>query len=142
MIIAWAMANIYVTFKTLQGCQIVYFQTKPPVLVPTFWKAFELKILLCFMSFWFIWWSIVTLSQCIPMYQENLATLVRSLAFVRKLLDGSEPGLPDFLGPNIPIWEKYTYQMTTNYMYQMDINFTKWPENIPNGHKVDKHFPF
>jgi hypothetical protein len=29
-------------------------------------------------------------------------------------------GLPDFFGPNIPNWEKYD----------------KWPQTIPNGHKL------
>jgi hypothetical protein len=32
--------------------------------------------------------------------------------------------------------------MTTNYFYQTAIYYTKWPQNIPNGHKTYQHFPF
>jgi hypothetical protein len=52
------------------------------------------------------------------------------LDWVRETLN---QGCQIFLGPNIPKWEKYTYQMATNY--------TKRPQIIPNGHKIYQHFP-
>jgi hypothetical protein len=55
-------------------------------------------------------------------------------------------GLPDFS------WSKHTklgkiYQIGKNIPnddqpYQTAINYTKWTENIPNGHKIYQHFPF
>jgi hypothetical protein len=40
-----------------------------------------------------------------------------------------------------------TYQNRKNIpndqrLYQLAINYTKWPQNIPNGHKIYEHFPF
>jgi hypothetical protein len=35
--------------------------------------------------------------------------------------------------------------MTTNYTKRQYVgipNYTKWTENIPNGHKIYQHFPF
>jgi hypothetical protein len=29
-----------------------------------------------------------------------------------------------------------------NKLYQTAINYTKWPLNIPNGHKIYQHLPF
>jgi hypothetical protein len=45
---------------------------------------------------------------------------------------GECQGCQIFLCPNIRNWEKIQ-QMTTNY--------TKWPLNIPNGHKIYHHLP-
>jgi hypothetical protein len=41
-------------------------------------------------------------------------------------------GLPDFSWSKIPTRGKI-YQITTNY--------TKWPKNRPNGHKIYQHVP-
>jgi hypothetical protein len=40
-----------------------------------------------------------------------------------------------------------TYQIGKNItndhkLYQMALNYTKWPYNIPNGHKIYPHLPF
>jgi hypothetical protein len=37
-------------------------------------------------------------------------------------------GLPDFTWCNIPKWGKYT-ETGENYLYQIAIKYTKWPEN-------------
>jgi hypothetical protein len=41
-----------------------------------------------------------------------------------------EAGLPDFSWHNIPKQEK---------IYEMAINYTNWPQNIPTGHKIDQN---
>jgi hypothetical protein len=38
-----------------------------------------------------------------------------------------------FLGPNIPKRENIPYDRK---LYQTAINYTKWPKNIQNGHKI------
>jgi hypothetical protein len=38
-----------------------------------------------------------------------------------------------FLAPNIPNDHK---------LYQTAVSYTKWPQNIPNGHKICQHFTF
>jgi hypothetical protein len=40
-----------------------------------------------------------------------------------------------------------TYQIGKNItndhkLYHPPINYTKWPQNIPNGHKIYQHLPF
>jgi hypothetical protein len=45
-----------------------------------------------------------------------------------KLKNESKSGLPDFPWDNIPKGEKYS----------KNIKYTKWPQNIPNGRKIDK----
>jgi hypothetical protein len=50
-------------------------------------------------------------------------------------VSGAEQGCLIFLSPNIPN-RKNIYQMTTN----CTINYTLWPQNIPNGHKILQHF--
>jgi hypothetical protein len=42
----------------------------------------------------------------------------------------SQSGLPDFSWYNIPKWEK---------LQQVTFKYTKWPQNIPNGHKIYQH---
>jgi hypothetical protein len=41
-------------------------------------------------------------------------------------------GLPDFPWYNIPKREK---------IYQITIKYTKWPQSIPNGHKIYQNIP-
>jgi hypothetical protein len=41
----------------------------------------------------------------------------------------STAGLPDFSWFNIPKWEK---------IYQMTIQYTRWPQNIPDCRKIDQ----
>jgi hypothetical protein len=50
-------------------------------------------------------------------------------------------GLPDFS------WSKHTkmgkmHIPNDHRLFQTAINYTKWPNNIPNGHKIYKHFSF
>jgi hypothetical protein len=48
-------------------------------------------------------------------------------------------GCQIFLGPNIPNGKN----IPNDYkLYQTAINYIKWPENIPYGHKIYKHFSF
>jgi hypothetical protein len=42
-------------------------------------------------------------------------------------------GCQIFLGPSIPKWEKYT---NGHKLYQTAIHYAKWPQNIPNDHKI------
>jgi hypothetical protein len=49
-------------------------------------------------------------------------------------------GCQIFLGQKIPKTEKYTKLPQT--IYQKAVNYPKWPENIPNGHKILQHFLF
>jgi hypothetical protein len=39
----------------------------------------------------------------------------------------------------MPNWEKYNKWPK---LCQTAINYTKWPYNIPNGHKIYQHLPF
>jgi hypothetical protein len=39
------------------------------------------------------------------------------------------PGLPDFSWYNLPKWGK---------SFQMTVKYTKWPQTIPNGSKIDQ----
>jgi hypothetical protein len=48
-------------------------------------------------------------------------------------------GCQIFLGPNMPNWEKYNKWPK---LCQTAINYTKWPYNIPNGHKNIQQLPF
>jgi hypothetical protein len=43
-------------------------------------------------------------------------------------------GCQIFLGPNIPKWKKYQMTTSGHKLYPMAVN-------IPNGHKIYKHFP-
>jgi hypothetical protein len=45
------------------------------------------------------------------------------------ILDYSSPGLPDFSWYNKPKREK---------IYLVTMKYTKWPQNIPNGTKIDQ----
>jgi hypothetical protein len=42
--------------RPVQGCQMVYFQTKNTAL-GTFWKALQLNMLVQFMAIWSILWT-------------------------------------------------------------------------------------
>jgi hypothetical protein len=39
-------------------------------------------------------------------------------------------------------WETYTKWPQTRYTKRRQVICTKWPWNIPNGHKIYQHFPF
>jgi hypothetical protein len=46
-----------------------------------------------------------------------------------------EQGCQIFLGPTYQKPEKIN-QMATRYTYEMRAQYTKWPQNVPNGHKI------
>jgi hypothetical protein len=52
---------------------------------------------------------------------------------------GALAGLPDFPYTIYQNGGKYTKLPLD---YQIAIQYNKWPDNIPNGHKIDQHFPF
>jgi hypothetical protein len=79
------------------GCQMVCFQTKPPVLAH-FWEPFEWKISIYFMIIWYTLWPFALFHGTFwYMYcvKKNLATLNRSL------------GVPFVLGLEIGVLPRY-----------------------------------
>jgi hypothetical protein len=64
---------------------------------------------------------------------------LRILCKRRKLKAIASAGLPDFSWYNITKQGKI-YQMTAKYPKKLHIKYTKWTENLPNGHKITKIF--
>jgi hypothetical protein len=60
----------------------------------------------------------------------------RALSGQRKYF---KSGLPDFSWYNIPTKMKNVENIPNNLkIYQITLKYTKWPQNIPNGLKIDK----
>jgi hypothetical protein len=59
-------------------------------------------------------------SASVLLKNDQIKQLPNGQKFAKSGRSAFNPGLPDVSWYNIPKWEKYT----------------KWPQNIPNGHKI------